>query len=101
MRTNPLSSAFRVAEAAKDLANKKQSSRESLKAGFNAGASAVSARSGRQPGQLPTTFKFLIALITQEWVYKTKSHEGKGIRTYTNERQRHGKFILVFDIYIL
>jgi hypothetical protein len=87
LHTNPLSPTHtRVAEASKDFTNKKQSSRENLKAGFSARAPAVSARGGRAPGQPATTFKFLIALITQEWVYKSKGHEGKGIRTYTNER---------------
>ena len=65
VRTNPLSHTHtRVAKASKDFANKKQSSKENLKAGFNTRALTVSACGRRALGQPATTFKFLIAFIT-------------------------------------
>ena len=47
--TNPLSSGLRVAEAAKDIANKKQRLRDSLKSSFHARAPSVFARARLKP----------------------------------------------------
>jgi hypothetical protein len=81
IRMNPVSSSFRVAEGSKDLTNKRISSRESLKAGFHAGSSAVSHRGGLRPGQVLQAFKFLVAIIFQDWTFESARDEARGIRS--------------------
>jgi hypothetical protein len=90
----------RVAERAKDIGNRKVSSRESLKTSFNAGAPAISARAGAKPGQSPTRYRFSIRLISQELVYASLKDEECGEFSY-GVRKEYGMLIWhVRDVFL-
>jgi hypothetical protein len=99
VRLNPLTpSNKRVAEASRDFTNKRQSSAENLKRGFNASAPAMSARAGQRPGQvIATEYKFLVSIISQPWQYDSPENERRGIiNASASQRFRYRKFNFLY-----
>ena len=82
-----LQSAYCVAQAAKDLTGRKQSSRESIKGGFNAGAPSLSMRTTGKSQTEQSSYKFAVQLIFQELVY----HNGKERSPSNRDREKCGK----------
>jgi hypothetical protein len=65
IRTNPHFSGGRVAQTAKDLTGYKRSSRESMKAGYHAGAPPISNRFQQKPKAQDHRCRFAVRLISQ------------------------------------